>query len=295
MSTSPATTFAEITALLPELPALSAVPEDFVGSADQKWLGQAQHRFPPRLTHPRLSLFCALHGHAGIVDFPALLVPWQTHETPTAKACATADADLKIYELASQQPTGDITQGPALTEAAAAHAMAFGMMLGEPGLDLLMLSTLQDVETGGLAAASAVIAALLKQDAAQLNLPPALTTTVDAALAANRAALTDPLTIAATLGGYEICAMIGAILSARLAKIPVLVEGLPALAATLVIGKLTGTQSRDLLAHVRATSAPAALETALAKMIVILPAAQSVPAGDGAQAVAALQAYRILA
>src|SRR5262249_15842657 len=52
---------------------------------------------------------------------------------------AAIDADLRIYELDLEHPTDDFTQGPAMSEARAAKAMAYGMMAAEPGIDVLCL------------------------------------------------------------------------------------------------------------------------------------------------------------
>ena len=49
------------------------------------------------------------------------------------------DADLRIYELDLDHPTEDFTQGPAMSEARIANAMAYGMMAAEPGIDMLCL------------------------------------------------------------------------------------------------------------------------------------------------------------
>ena len=289
----PAASFAEITGLMAALPPLPAVPEGFTGPAELGgwadcaiWLGQAQNRSPPRLNRPRLALFAAPHGHQGDIDMASRLAPWQSGTTATARLLATqTEVDLQLYEMASSAPTGDMTQGPALTEAAAAHAMAYGMMAAEPGLDLLMLSTIDDEATGAQASAEAVIAALTKTEPASETARQALT--------ANRAHLTDPLTILAILGGYESGAIFGAILAARLAKMPVLLEGLPALAAALTLAKLGGTQARDLLAHVRAIDVPENL-LPLFGFMRRCPAL-SVPPDDGRAAAAALPVLRALA
>ena len=52
--------------------------------------------------------------------------------------CKTFDISLKVYELALEQPTGDITQEAALDERACAATMAFGMEALASKPDLLV-------------------------------------------------------------------------------------------------------------------------------------------------------------
>ena len=52
---------------------------------------------------------------------------------------AAIDAELRVYELDLAHPTDDFTQGPAMSEARAANAIAYGMMAVEPGIDVLCL------------------------------------------------------------------------------------------------------------------------------------------------------------
>src|SRR6202042_1924271 len=53
--------------------------------------------------------------------------------------CKTFDLSLKVFELALDIPTGDITQEAALDEKACAATMAFGMEALSSGADLLCL------------------------------------------------------------------------------------------------------------------------------------------------------------
>jgi NaMN:DMB phosphoribosyltransferase len=69
---------------------------------------------------------------------------------------------------------------------------------------------------------------------------------IDSALAAHRA-LSDPLALMAALGGPDIAAMLGAILAARLAGIPVIVDGVAAHAAACVVRALRP----DAISHCR--------------------------------------------
>lgn len=155
--------------------------------------------------------------------------------------CTTMDADLRVYELDLEHPTADFTQGPAMGEEACARAMAYGMMAVEQGIDLLALG---EMGIGNTTAAAALAHALFGGTAADWVGPgtgvagPALATktaAVEAAVAANRAAMTDPFETLRCLGGYELAAIAGAILAARLGRVPVLLDGYAATAAAAVL------------------------------------------------------------
>jgi len=79
---------------------------------------------------------------------------------------------------------------------------------------------------------------------------------VDAALTFHHDQLVDPLSILARLGGWEIAAMLGAIIAARHQKIPVIVDGFVATAAAAVAAAVN-PRSIDhcLFAHVSAETA----------------------------------------
>ena len=71
--------------------------------------------------------------------------------------CKTFDISLKVYELALEQPTGDITREPALDERACAATMAFGMEALASAPDLLCPG---DMGIGNTTSAAAICHAL---------------------------------------------------------------------------------------------------------------------------------------
>ena len=270
---APPASFTEITRLLAALPPL--LPR------------------PPLAADSRIDVALYAGPHAGIItDWAALRVPWEIGTAPAARLFAAQPAlDLHLFEM-GKAPIADSTQGPALTERQAAHAMAYGMMAARQDLGLLILSTVGDDQTGADASALAVVAALLKRDPVDLSDDVPIVAHAAAALAANRARLTDPLTILATLGGHESCALLGAIIAARLGNIPVWLEGWPALAAALVLVKLAGNTAaaRDLLGHACATRLPTVLQPVLASVLDSVSAdpACGVAFGDAQQAASVL-------
>jgi nicotinate-nucleotide--dimethylbenzimidazole phosphoribosyltransferase len=76
---------------------------------------------------------------------------------------------------------------------------------------------------------------------------------IDRAIARYAGALSDPLAVAAALGGRELAAILGACLSARQKNIPVLLDGFVCTAAVAPLAKLRAdTLSHAQAAHVSA-------------------------------------------
>ncbi len=176
--------------------------------------------------------------------------------------CLAYDLGLKVYDLALDMPTGDITREAALDEAACAGTMAFGMEAIAGGVDLLCVG---EMGIGNTTVAAAVLCALFGGEAADWV---GLGTGVDAAgLERKRAAvaaalahhaghLKDPLEVLRRLGGRELAAMAGAILAARLERVPVIVDGFVATAAAAVLFALDrGALDHCLFGHVSAEAA----------------------------------------
>ena len=156
------------------------------------------------IVHPRISLFAATRSPDDIDALKAALVELPFDQSFTS-AVARADADLRLYELDLDHPA------MTLTPVDCARAVAFGMMAIEPGPDLFALAALADSS-----AALDTIRAELK-------------------------AGTDPLAALAAHGGRDIPALLGALMAARMAELPVIVDGDNALAALLVLRALNPT------------------------------------------------------
>jgi nicotinate-nucleotide--dimethylbenzimidazole phosphoribosyltransferase len=91
---------------------------------------------------------------------------------------------------------------------------------------------------------------------------------IDTALARHAALLNDPLKVAATLGGRELAAILGAALAARHHRIPVLLDGYVCTAAVAPLFKLRA----DALDHVQAAHVSAeAAHRALLEQLKLKP------------------------
>jgi len=215
-----------------------------------EWLAAWQGRAQPRVERPRVAVFAGSHGVArrGVSAYPPevtrqMVKNFLAGGAAVNQLAAAIDADLRIYELDLDHPTEDFTQGPAMTEARAANAMAYGMTAAEPGIDVLCLGEMGIANT---TTAATLCAALFGGNGADWAGPgtgvqgAALKNkiaVIDEALARHRAAIAarDPLTLLAAVGGEEFAAIAGAVVAARMGRIPVLLDGYACTAAAAVL------------------------------------------------------------
>lgn len=263
----PLASFAEIRALLPELPgpdleaataaaqreSVLTKPPGALGRLEEitGWLATWQGRHPPTIGHPRTAVFAANHGVAarGVSAYPQSVTAQMVKNFVEGGAavnqlCRTFDSDLRVYEMGLDHPTQDFTQGPAMSETDCVRAIAYGMMAVEPGLDVLALGEMGIANT---TSAAALCLGLHGGDADGWT--GAGTGVAGAALEAKRQVVAeavdrhkpntgDPLTWLAAVGGLELAAIVGAILAARLARTPILLDGFACTAAASVLWKL---------------------------------------------------------
>jgi len=234
-----------------------------------EWLAAWQGRAPPAVQRPLVAIFAGNHGVAaeGVSAYPAAVTRQMVDNFAAGGAainqiCLAYDLGLKVYDLALDVPTGDITREAALDEAACAATMAFGMEAIAGGVDLLCVG---EMGIGNTTVAAAIYLALFGGspsdwigrgtgvDEAGLERKRAA---VAAALAHHAGHLKDPLEVLRRLGGRELAAMVGAILAARLNRVPVIVDGFVATAAAAVLYALdAGALDHCLFGHVSAEAA----------------------------------------
>jgi nicotinate-nucleotide--dimethylbenzimidazole phosphoribosyltransferase len=212
------------------------------------WLATWQGRHPPRIDHPRVVVFAGNHGVAvrGVSAYPAAVTAQMVQNFIAGGAavnqlCRVVDADLRVYEMNLEEPTADIVEAPAMTEEECARAIAYGMMAVEAGIDALAVGEMGIANT---TVAAALCLALFGGDAADWTGPgtgvagAALANKRDvvaAAVARHKPESGDPFDVLRRLGGLEFAAMAGAILAARMGRVPVVLDGFCAGAAAAVL------------------------------------------------------------
>jgi nicotinate-nucleotide--dimethylbenzimidazole phosphoribosyltransferase len=158
--------------------------------------------------------------------------------------CASLNLGFKVFDLALDLPTNDITVDAAMAEKFCVATMAFGMEAIAGGTDLLCVG---ELGIGNTTVAAAILAGLYGGPASRFvgrgtgvddaGLARKLAA-VEAALARHAGHLGDPLEVLRRLGGREIAAICGAILAARLQRIPVILDGFVVTAAAAVLHAL---------------------------------------------------------
>lgn len=223
---------------------------------------------PPKVEKPLVAVFAANHGITakGVSAYPSevtkqMVANYAVGGAAINQICMVSDIGLKVFELALDFPTPDISETDAFDEAGCAATMAFGMEALAGGTDLLCLG---EMGIGNTAVASALYLALFGGTAEDWVGPG---TGVAGAALANKAKVvaeavsriageTDPFQILRRIGGREIAAMVGAILGARHQKVPVVVDGFVTSAAAAVVHALNPAAiDHCIFAHVSAEPA----------------------------------------
>ena len=215
-----------------------------------EWLCAWQGRHPPKAERVVVAVFAGNHGVVaqGVTAYPQevtmqMVANFQSDGAAVNQICKSFDLGLKVFELALERPTRDITQDAALDEAECAATMAYGMEATE-GCDILCVG---EMGIGNTTIAAAICNGLFGGEAQDWVGPgtgvgsDGLKRKADAvsrAVALHKAHLGDPLEVLRRLGGRELAAMAGAVLAARLQRIPVILDGYVATAAAAVLHAL---------------------------------------------------------
>ncbi len=236
-----------------------------------------QGRAIPQAERVRVSVFAGNHGIAarGVSAFPAevteqMVANFRHGGAAINQLCRMAGAEMTVAALDLDRPTRDFTEGAAMDESEVVAALVAGWAAVTPGLDLFIPG---EMGIGNTTSAAAIAAALhggsgwagrgTGVDDAGLARKEAA---VAAALARHAGQLDDPFEVLRRLGGREVAAMTGAILRARLLRVPVLLDGFIATAAAAVLeAARPGALDHCLAGHCSAEGAHGRLLARLGK------------------------------
>lgn len=234
------------------------------------WLARWQRRHPPTLARPWVIVFAGSHGVAsrGVSLYPAtvtrqMVAGFHRGQAAINQLCRLLGADLEVVPLNLDQPTADFTEAPAMTEAECAAALAAGLAAAgnaaRAGADLLCLGEMGIANTTAAAAlahaigggrAEAWTGAGTGIDAERRAAKAAV---VGRAVARHRGEATDALDLLRRLGGRELAAIAGAVVGARLAGLPVVLDGYATTAAVAPLVRLRADAlDHCLLGHLSA-------------------------------------------
>jgi nicotinate-nucleotide--dimethylbenzimidazole phosphoribosyltransferase len=264
----------------PDLAAVEAVrkrdrmltkPPGALGRLEEiaEWLAAWTGRERPQVTRPLVAVFAGNHGvtRQGVSPYPSevtaqMVANFAAGGAAINQICVVNDLGLKVFDLALEVPSGDITQEAAMDEKTCAATMAFGMEAVAGGIDLLCIG---EMGIGNTTIAAAIYHGLYGGEAEEWIGPgtgsdqDGMRRKADAvrrAVELHGAHLKDPLELLRRLGGREIAAMAGAILAARMQKVPVVIDGFVATSAAAVLHAADPSAlDHCLLGHVSAEPA----------------------------------------
>lgn len=220
----------------------------------------------PQITGARIAIFAGNHGVAarGVSAYPASVTAEMVRNFANGGAAINAlakpaDAELSVVPLALDRPTADFTAGPAMSEGECLDAINAGAATVTSGVDLLAVG---EMGIANSTAAAALCARSFGGGAADWVGPGTgvdsagiarKIAVVDEALACHAGARPTPFETLRRLGGRELAAIAGAVVAARLARVPVVMDGFIATASIAPIAAACPDITDHLIAgHVSA-------------------------------------------
>lgn len=233
------------------------------------WLCAWQGCYPPHLNHPVAIVFAGNHGVAAldISAYPIsvtieMITNFKNGGAAVNQLCQTLDVSLLVKPLDLEHPTADFTRYPAMSESECVAAITTGMATVSAGIDLLCLG---EIGIANTTVAAAVCHALFGGTADVWTGPGTGVTgiqltrklqIVTRAVSMHQSSFHDALDVLRCVGGRELAAIAGAIIAARLQRVPVLLDGYVCTAAAAVLEVFTaGALDHCTVAHISAEPA----------------------------------------
>lgn len=210
------------------------------------WRGEAA----PLIEAPQILVFAGNHSVAsrGVSAYPSevtaqMVVNFRSGGAAINQLASSAGAKLDVHPIELDRPTGDISSGPAMSEAEFVDAFGVGWRAVDPASDLMVAG---EMGIGNTTSAAAIALALYGGSAtdwtgrgtgvegASLKRKAEI---VSQAVDANRTEITDGIGALRCLGGRETAAMAGAIVRARHERIPVVLDGYVCTAAAACLAR----------------------------------------------------------
>ncbi|MDI3337521.1 nicotinate-nucleotide--dimethylbenzimidazole phosphoribosyltransferase [Defluviimonas aestuarii] len=208
------------------------------------WRGTAR----PEIWRAQALVFAGNHGICaqGVNPYPQevtaqMVANFENGGAAINQLCAVNGADLSVIALELDRPTGDFTEGPAMSETDCLDALWQGASAVDEGADILILG---EMGIGNSTVAAALAAACFGGDVAEWTGPgtgsdkAGIARKIDAigrGLKRHEGVIGNAPVILAALGGREQAAICGAVLAARAARIPVILDGFICTAAAAVL------------------------------------------------------------
>ena len=193
-------------------------------------------------------------GVAGTTD----VEPIQNAATVESGRVTVSRRATRLIRASVAPGTRDFSVGPAMTREETVAAIEVGRRVVDEVIDASAdLIAIGEMGIGNTTAASAIVAALTGRPAAEVTGrgtgvdDPGLVrkvNVIEIALALHRPDPADPIGVLAAIGGFEIAGLVGAILAASVARIPIVLDGFITGAAALVAAGLAPNLPDRLIA-----------------------------------------------
>ncbi|MDE3239792.1 MAG: nicotinate-nucleotide--dimethylbenzimidazole phosphoribosyltransferase [Paracoccaceae bacterium] len=295
----PAASFAELRARLNDLPSTDVrsiaaarvrqdnltKPQGALGRLEELAIFMAgwQGCERPVLKRAQAVVFAGNHGicRQGVNPFPQevtaqMVANFRRGGAAINQLCRISGADLSIIPLDLDLPTHDFTEDYAMTELEVLDAMARGAASVDTNCDIILLG---EMGIGNSTVASAQARALFGgtawdwvgpgtgADAEKIAIKARV---IEAGIDRHKQVIDNPFVILAAFGGREQAAICGAILAARMARIPVLLDGFICTAAASILAPLgIGALDHCLVGHSSAEPGHRMLLSAIGKKAIL--------------------------
>lgn len=240
-------------------------PAVVVFAADHGVTVRGVSAYPTDVTAQMVANFvrggAAINILAGLAGAQVVVVDVGVGGAVDAGEAASATAGVRLVEARVANGTRDMTVEAAMTRAEVLAAIAVGRRvvsaLIADGTDLLAVG---EMGIGNTTAASALVAVMTGRPASKVTgrgtgLDDAAlqhkVAVVEAALDRHRPDPADPVAVLSAVGGLEIAALVGAILTAAESNVPVLLDGFITGAAALVAAAIAPAVVDRLIASHR--------------------------------------------
>ena len=208
------------------------------------WRGTAR----PEIWKAQALVFAGNHGICaqGVNPYPQdvtaqMVANFRRGGAAINQLCAVNGAELEVIALDLDRPTGDFTEGPAMTETDCLDAFWQGASAVDEGADILVLG---EMGIGNSTVAAALAAACFGGPVAEWVGPGTgsdkagiarKVEVIERGLKRHAEVIGNAPAILSALGGREQAAICGAVLAARSARIPVILDGFICTAAASVL------------------------------------------------------------
>ncbi len=248
------------------------------------WLAGWQHLVKPQINNGQCLIFAGNHGVVakGVSSFPAevttqMVLNFEAGGAAINQLCREARLALTVTPLQLDVPTGDISEGMAMTSDEVISAMNAGAKALNGNCDYLVVG---EMGIGNTTAAAALSMALFGGIAHQWVGPGTglndagvarKARIVEEAFARHGCQNNNPVSLLAHYGGRELAAIAGAVLAARLSSTPVMLDGFisSAAASALTAGNRLSVLDHCKISHISVEPGHLRLAAALRKQPII--------------------------